>query len=157
MIRVAPIAALMIAGLTAGAAAQSPAPGQTAQQSELPCFGDFQPLKAEAVKRGLLLRATIQKKVSREEACTLIKSYSVAEGKVVKFIQENARTCGIRAEAATKMEENHDRTLRMQHQLCQSGPGRIPMRIWRIAALWPDLGAIWAPGTTRAWLKSAKT
>jgi hypothetical protein len=146
MIRVAPIAALLIAGSTAGAVAQSPESGQTSRQSELPCFSDFQPLKAEAEKRGLLLKDAIQKKASREEACMLIKSYSAAEGKIVKFIQENARTCGIRPEAATTMEANHDRTLRMQHQICQSGPGRIPMRFWRFAALWPDLGAINAPG-----------
>jgi carbon-monoxide dehydrogenase small subunit len=52
--------------------------------------------------------------VFAEEACALIKSYSAAEGKIVKFIQTNAQTCGIPPEAATQMKANHDRTLRTQ-------------------------------------------
>jgi len=131
MIRVAPIAALMLAGLTANAAAQFlapglPMPGQQQRPQAPPCYADFQPLKAEAEKRGLTLKAAMEKKVSREEACALIKSYAAAEGKIVKFIQTNSQTCGIPPEAATQMKTNHDRTLRTQHQICvaAAGPAR---------------------------------
>lgn len=127
--RLAPIAALMLAGMTASAPAQflapgMPMPGQAPPQQQLPpCYKDFQPLRAEAEKRGLTLKAAIQKKVSREEACTLIKRYSEAEGKVVKFIQENAQWCGIPREAAAQMKGNHDRTMRTQTQICAVGAG----------------------------------
>ena len=56
--RLAPIAALMVVGMTVSAAAQflapgMPMPGQQPQQQQLPpCYADFQPLKAEAEKRG---------------------------------------------------------------------------------------------------------
>ena len=136
-IRAVPIAALMIVGLAASASAQFLAPGmpmpgqmppQQQQQQQPPCFKDFAPLKAEAERRGLILkRAMESKKASREEACTMIKSYAAAEAKIVKFIVENAKSCGIPPEAATSMKANHERTLHSQHQICTlsaAGPAR---------------------------------
>jgi hypothetical protein len=127
-IRLVPIAAIAVLGLTVSAAAQMigpgmPMPGQAPpQQQQLPpCFAEFKPLRDEAEKRGLALKAGIQKKVSREEACTLIKSYSAAEAKVVKFIQANATSCGIPAEAATAMKANHTRTQQSEKQVCSGG------------------------------------
>jgi hypothetical protein len=127
----APITALMFAGLTAGASAQflapgMPMPGQAAPQQQPPCFKDFQPLKAEAEKRGLALKAAMQHKVSREEACTMMKGYSTAEAKIVKFLETNAQTCGIPPEAATQMKANHDRTLRSLHQICTLSAAGAP-------------------------------
>ena len=87
-IRLVPIAAIAVLGLTLSAAAQMlgpgmPMPGQAPPQQQLPpCFADFKPLRDEAEKRGLTLKNAIQKKVSREEACTLIKAYAAAEAKV---------------------------------------------------------------------------
>jgi hypothetical protein len=127
-IRAVPIAALMIVGLAASASAQFLAPGmpmpgqmqQQQQQQQLPpCYKDFAPLKAEAEKRGLTLKRAMEtKKATREEACTMIKSYSAAEAKIVKFIAENGQSCGIPPEAATAMKANHDRTLQSQHRIC---------------------------------------
>jgi hypothetical protein len=132
--RLAPIAALMIAGMTVSAAAQFLAPGlpppgaaPPPQQQQLPpCFKDFAPLRAEAEKRGLVLKAGIEKKVSREEACVLFKRYSEAEAKVVKFVQTNGFTCNIPAEAATSMKANHARTLKTQNQVCAVGTAGPP-------------------------------
>jgi hypothetical protein len=125
--------ALIIIGLTASAAAQflapgMPMPGQMPpQQQQLPpCFKEFQPIKAEAEKRGLVLQAAIKKKVTREEACTLMKSYAAAEAKVVKYITENAQSCGIPGEAATQMKANHTRTLKTQAQVCAAGAAAKP-------------------------------
>ena len=128
-IRLVPIAAIAVLGLTVSAAAQMlgpgmPMPGQAPQQQQLPpCFADFKPLRDEAEKRGLALKNGIQKKVSREEACALIKSYAAAEAKVVKFVQANASWCGIPAEAATAMKTNHTRTLQSEKQICSSDGG----------------------------------
>jgi hypothetical protein len=124
--RLAPIAAAMLIGLTVSAAAQMmgpgmPMPGAAPQQQMPPCFNDFAPLRNEAEKRGIALKNAIQKKVSREEACTLIKSYAAAEAKVVKFIQANASWCGIPAQAADQMKANHTRTLHTQSQICAVG------------------------------------
>jgi len=126
-IRLVPFATIAVLGLTVSAAAQMlgpgmPMPGQAPpQQQTPPCFADFKPLRDEAEKRGLALKNGIQKKVSREEACALIKSYSAAEAKVVKFIQANASWCGIPAEAAAAMKTNHTRTQQSEKQVCSGG------------------------------------
>ena len=132
MIRVAPIAALMFAGLTASAAAQFlapglPMPGQQRPQAP-PCYNEFQPLKAEAEKRGLAIKAATEgrkEKASREEVCALLKRYSEAEARIVNFIKANASSCGIPAEAEAQMKANHGRTLKSVTQVCSAaGPAR---------------------------------
>jgi hypothetical protein len=131
--RLAPIAALLTIGLTASAAAQflapgMPMPGQmpAQQQQAPPCFSEFQPIKGEAEKRGLVLKAAIEKKVTREEACTLMKSYAAAEAKVVKFVTAHAQSCGIPGEAVTQMKANHARTMKTQAQVCAVGAAAKP-------------------------------
>ena len=91
------------------------------QQQAPPCFNDFVPLRQEAEKRANLLKAAIQKKVAREEACGLIKNFNAAESKVVKFVTANAQQCGIPPQAVTAMKANHDRTAKMQTQVCEGG------------------------------------
>jgi hypothetical protein len=147
--RALPMAAAAYLGLTLSAAAQMMGPGMgfpgagnggfnTApsapppQQQMPPCFKEFAPLRGEAEKRANVLKAAMQKKVAREEACKLIKSFSEAEGRVVKFITANAASCGIPAQAVTQMKGNHERTNKMATQVCSasaagpakpSGPG----------------------------------
>jgi hypothetical protein len=124
----------MIVGLVTSASAQMMGPGMympgqspfQQRPQEPPCFKDFAPLKGEAEKRGKALQTAMQKKVSREEACTLIKSYSAAEAKVVKFIVENSQSCGIPAQAATAMKANHEKTLQAQHQICTMSAAGAP-------------------------------
>ena len=133
--RLAPIAAAMVAGMTVSAAAQFMSPGlpppgysqpQQQQQQMPPCFKDFAPLRAEAEKRGLMVKAAMEKKAGREEACVLLKRYSEAESRIVKFIKANASGCNIPSEAATQMKSNHDRTLKTVSQVCAvaAGPAR---------------------------------
>ena len=130
--RAVTFAATMLLGafaLAPGAAAQMLGPGMPMpgaapppqQQQAPPCFKDFIPLRQEAEKRANTLRAAMEKKVSREEACALFKSFSAAEAKVVKFMEENAQWCGIPAEAPKAMKANHVRTLKTQNQICSGG------------------------------------
>ena len=99
---IAAIATLMFVSLAPGARAQMlgagmPMPGAAPppQQQAPPCFAEFAPLRVEAEKRANTLKAAMEKKVTREEACTLFKNFSAAEAKVVKFVTTNAQACGI--------------------------------------------------------------
>lgn len=131
--RLAPVTALLIAAMTASAAAQMLGPGmmmpgQQPQQQMPPCFTEFQPLKDEAEKRGKAIQAatTRKDKATREEVCALFKNYSAAESRMIKFIVGNTQRCGIPAEAATQMKANHARTMKTQSQICDvaGGPAR---------------------------------
>ena len=128
-----PLAALVTVGLTVSAAAQflapgMPMPGQSAPQQAPPCYNEFAPLKAEAEKRGLAVKTATEKKdkPSREEVCELLKRYSEAEARIVKFIKANASSCGIPSEAASQMSVNHGRTLKTVKGVCSvaAGPAR---------------------------------
>ena len=151
-IRIVPGAALIILGLTASASAQMlgpgmPMPGQAPAQQAPPCYKDFAPLKAEAEKRGLALKKAMEtKKATREEACALMKSYSAAEAKIVKFIKDNAFSCGIPQEAAQAMKVNHDRTLASQKQICTLSEAGAPRPTG--PGLSEALGTTRAPGMT---------
>src|ERR1043165_5288644 len=127
--RALPVAATLFIGLTVGAAAQMMGPGMgfpgagggapnwnaapspPPQQQEPPCFKEFAPMRAEAEKRANTLKAAIQKRVPREEACGFIKSFAAAEAKVVNFVTKNAQSCGIPPEAVTQMKTNHSKTM----------------------------------------------
>jgi len=124
----AAIATLALLSLTPGAGAQMLGPGMPMpgmappqQQQVPPCFKDFAPLRAEAEKRAIALKTGMEKKVTREAACTLFKQFSAAESKVVKFVQANAEWCGIPAEATKQMKANHSRTIKTQKQVCAGG------------------------------------
>jgi hypothetical protein len=147
--RAMPVAAALLLGMTLSASAQWPglgggapvgpgmgpgpgmgAPGgggfgappqQQQQQQAPPCYSDFTPLRQEAEKRANLLKAGMQRKPPREEACALIKNFSAAESKVVRFVTANAQKCGIPTQAVTTMKTNHERTAKMQTQVCEGG------------------------------------
>jgi hypothetical protein len=97
----------------------APPPQQRPQ--EPPCFKDFAPLRAEAEKRAAAIKAAAEKKRPQEEICGLFKTFSAAEGKVVKFILANSVSCGIPPEAGQQMKANHARTLKTQKQICEGG------------------------------------
>jgi len=156
-IRAVPLAALMIVGLEASASAQMMGPGmympgqapfQQQRPQEPPCLKDFTPLKAEAEKRGMTLKKAMEakNKPSREEACNMFKAYSSAEAKVVKFIVDNSKSCGIPPEAATAMKANHQRTMETQSKICAAGPAGAPHAAG--PGLSEALGTTRIPGTT---------
>ena len=123
---IAAIATLIWVGLTPADAqmlgAGMPMPGAAPPQQQVPpCMKDFAPLRAEAEKRAMALKATMEKKPSREEACAMFKTFTAAESKMVKYIEANAQWCGIPAEVATQLKANHSRTIKTQNQICNGG------------------------------------
>src|SRR5262249_12305441 len=134
--RALPVAAAMVVGLTVSAAAQFIGPGvgypgaanapgfgtapAAPPPGEPPCFREFTPLRDEAQKRANIFKTAMEKKPAREEACELIKSFSAAEAKVVRFITTNAQKCGVPPEAITQMKSNHSRTRKVENQICNA-------------------------------------
>jgi hypothetical protein len=130
--RALPVAATLLLGLTMSAAAQMLGPGMNMpgfntappqQQQAPPCMREFAPLREEAEKRANALKVAMQKKVARDDACNLIKRFSEAEAKVVKYVTINAQQCRIPPQEVAKMKGNHDRTAKMQTQVCSTAAG----------------------------------
>src|SRR5438046_731058 len=71
-----------------GAAPPTAAPAGAAgfgppRAQEPPCFKEFVPLRDAAEKKGLLIKAAVERKADRQEVCKLFKVYAAAEGKVM--------------------------------------------------------------------------
>jgi hypothetical protein len=140
--RVAPFAGVILIGLNVSALAQismpggpgaNPmmmmVPGQAAPQQTPPCLAEFLPIRTDAEKRAHTIQEAIKRRVPPQELCGLFTTFSEAEGKVVKFIESNARSCGIPAEVLTVTKSNHSKTLERKQQICaaaQFGERRGP-------------------------------
>lgn len=106
------------AAAPAGAAGFGPPRAQ-----EPPCFKDFLPLRDTAEKKGLLIKAAVERKADRQEVCKLFKVFAAAEGKVIKFVTENQQKCQVPQQAVSQMQANHDRTVKTKDQICAAGAG----------------------------------
>jgi len=139
--RIAPLASVVWIGLTVAALGQMPMPdgqgsGQTMmlappqQQGMPPCMAQFVPLRDSAEKKAHVLQDAIKRQVGPQELCAMFNTFTDAEAKVVKFIEANARTCGIPEQAIAATKSNHAKTMEKRQQICAAasfgerrGPG----------------------------------
>ncbi len=111
---------MMGPGMMGGPGMGAPPPPPQQQQMP-PCVKDFMPLRNEAEKRAGALKAVMEKKPTREQACAAFKNFSGAEARVVAYVRKNGEWCGIPAEAVKGMAANHARTMKAQKQICDGG------------------------------------
>jgi hypothetical protein len=97
-------------------------PGMNATQQD--CLRQFGEYRQEVEKRALTTKAAGEKKASREEMCKLVTLYSAAEGKWLKFSDDNMARCGIPKEAIAQIRGVHLRTADAQKKLCAAGPAQ---------------------------------
>src|SRR5262245_43215063 len=125
LLRTGSILFTLAVGLAGQASAQMP-PGfgfPAAPQQEPPCMKDFVPLREEAQKRASAIRAGMEKKVPRDEACKLFQNFAAAEIKMIKFAESNAMSCGIPPQAIEQMKAGHANTIKARTQVCAAGAG----------------------------------
>ena len=104
-----------------GAAAPArPNPFDNPPQQEPPCFKEFSALRTETEKRGQAIQAAGKKKVSPDVACKLFNSLLAAEVKMIKFTEENSKTCGIPPQVTTKLKEGHGKVKEVRDRVCQA-------------------------------------
>jgi len=112
----------MAAALTLGlvATAAGTASAQMTQPSS-PCNG-FLPLRNDAQKKGMAIGIAEKRHADRQEVCKLVSTFSVAEGKALKFLQDNMTWCGIPTEAVAAAKQNHEKTLKFREIVCAPAP-----------------------------------
>jgi hypothetical protein len=84
------------------------------------CMRAFMPLREEAEKRGKLIKAASDRHAPAEEACKLIGSFSVAELKMIKFVEANGAKCQIPPQVPDQLKNGHKNTEAMQQKVCQA-------------------------------------
>jgi len=122
LLRIAPFAFALVAGLAGPAQAQMP-PGFGMPQQDPPCLKDFVALRDEAQKRAAAIKAGIDKKIPREEACKLFQAFGAAEAKMIKFAEANAMSCGIPPQAIAQMKQGQVNSTKIRTQVCAVGAG----------------------------------
>ena len=110
-------AAALLTSANRSAWAQFPPPPGGASQCN-----DFPKLTEEAQKRGALVGAAIKGKAERKEICTLMTTFVAAEGKMIKFLDDNKTWCGIPNQAIAAAKANHEKSLKFRTAACEEGP-----------------------------------
>jgi hypothetical protein len=82
------------------------------------CMKAFVPLREEAEKRGKLIKAASDRHAAPDEACKLIRNFSQAELKMIKYVETNAAKCGIPPNVGAQMKDSHKNTESMQTRVC---------------------------------------
>ena len=91
-----------------------------------PCMAEFSKLRDDVQNKGLAAKAAGQRKVSREEMCKYITTYSAAELKWVKYTEANVKSCGIPAEVVSQLKHVHSNTEQTKEKVCAAGPSAAP-------------------------------
>jgi len=96
----------------------SPAPPTQSAGPSDACMRNFIPLREDAAKKGKMLEAAGKRKAGPDEACKLIRNYSAAEVKMIKYVAANATKSGIPAQVADQLKNGHERTETMEQKIC---------------------------------------
>jgi hypothetical protein len=84
------------------------------------CTDEFAPLRAEAEKRGKLLKAASERHAPPDETCKLIGSFVQSEIKMIRYVEANAARCGIPPGIADQLRAGHNNTEAMQTKICKA-------------------------------------
>ena len=116
-----------------------PAPGQLPGQAvpappamgrPTPCVMEFRALREAAQERANSVRAASGRKATPAETCKLIGYFADAEAKVVSYVEKNATSCGIPAEAVKNIRLVHGRSLELRKRVCTAA-AQAPQAPWR--------------------------
>jgi hypothetical protein len=104
-----------------GSAFAPAAPSQGGASDD--CMKGFMPLRAEAEKRGKLIKAASDRHAAPEEACKLIGNFGQAEIKMIKYVETHSAQCGIPPQVADQLKTGHKNTENMQQRVCAVAQG----------------------------------
>ncbi len=107
--------ALLLASLVEVQAQASP----PAEQAP-PCIQKFIPLRQEVEKRLGVAKSAIDRKASAAELCRLFTQFSEAEGKMIKYVEEQGVWCGFPPNALPSMKEGHVKSLDARKNACNA-------------------------------------
>ncbi len=107
-----------ISGMGAGGLSAPPPPG--GGDPGAACMAEFQPLRNETEKRGKAIKAASDRKASAQEACGLIRNFSNAELKLMKYVSTNSARCGIPSQVLDQMKQGRATTDKLLAQVCNA-------------------------------------
>jgi hypothetical protein len=116
------------APLSSGGFSQSPGPPTQGGGGGEDCMKEFMPLREDAEKRGKLIKAASDRHATPQEACGLIKNFSQAETKMIKYVETHASRCGIPAQVLDQLRGGHKNSEVMMQKVCAAAEGGAQAR-----------------------------
>jgi hypothetical protein len=82
----------------------------------------FPKLRDEAKAKAEAVSAVGKRKGDRKEMCVAVQSFTAAEDKVVKFLEDNKRGCAVPDQAVAQAKAMHANTVKFRDTVCAEGP-----------------------------------
>ena len=87
----------------------------------------FPKLRDEAKAKAEAVSAIGKRKGDRKDMCAAVQSFTAAEEKVVKFLNDNKASCGVPPQAITQANAMHVNTVKFRDTVCAEGPkAKVP-------------------------------
>ena len=83
---------------------------------------NFPKLRDEAKAKAELVSAIGKKHGDRKDMCAAVQTFTAAEDKVVKFLEDNKVACGVPPQAVTQAKAMHANTVKFRDTVCAEGP-----------------------------------
>ncbi|TDT99538.1 MULTISPECIES: hypothetical protein [Azorhizobium] len=84
------------------------------------CQTDFNALRADMETKGKALQAAGKAKAGPQELCPLFRTFTTAEAKAAKYLEDNKDWCQIPPEAIKQAVENNKKTAQLRDRVCQA-------------------------------------
>lgn len=95
------------------------------QQRARLCMEEFLPLRQDVEKKAGIIKAVAPKR-NQPETCAAFRSFTAAEAKMIKYVEENATSCGIPADASKTMKSNHAKAVDIRNKVCAPAQAAAP-------------------------------
>ncbi len=82
------------------------------------CQTDFSALRADMESKGKALQAAGKSKATPQELCPLFRTYTAAETKAAKYLQDNKDWCQIPPETVQAALTNNQKTAALRDKIC---------------------------------------
>jgi hypothetical protein len=83
---------------------------------------NFPKLRDEAKAKADVISAVGKRKGDRKEMCAAVQTFTAAEDKVVKFLEDNKSSCGVPDQAVAQAKVMHANTMKFRDTVCAEGP-----------------------------------
>ena len=123
----APQQSVFPSGPTQGGPPMQGGPGMGGPPQPSGVCANFPKLRDEAKAKAELVSAIGKRKGDRKDMCAAVQSFTAAEDKVLKFLEDNKKGCGVPDQAVVQAKAMHANTVKFRDTVCAEGPkAKVP-------------------------------
>ena len=83
------------------------------------CEPEFLKLRGDVENRGKALEKAGKQKASAPQVCQLLRNFTAAESRMIKFLQDKKELCGVPDQVVSQAKEGHTKAIAMRNQVCK--------------------------------------